>query len=79
MIKVKGSSFKQKIYPKADTKEFKNLSKIYQFFKNYYPVRVRLWLVYKITENNLLFATFRDFIQKSKEVSYLRRQTSILT
>ena len=66
MIKVKGSSFKQKIYPKADTKEFKNLSKIYQFFKNYYPVRVRLWLVYKITENNLLFATFRDFIQNQR-------------
>ena len=40
----------------------------------YKPIRVRLWLVYKITRNNCSSQFFANFIRTQKYLSYLFRQ-----
>ena len=46
------------------------------FFENYKPMRVWLWLVYKFTENYCRFGTFFRVHSNSKEVSYLSWQNT---
>ena len=49
-----------------------NFDKSQTLFKNYKPIRILLWLVYRVTVNNYRsVATFRQIHSNSKEISYL--------
>ena len=49
------------------------------FSKNYKPMRVRLWLVYKFTKNNCGLQLFFEFIETQKSYRTSLDKISILT